>query len=62
MNLVKLREYEVPKDVRAKPIMLNLPLRWLDDWTKAGDVLGLYEHPETHELIIKKISTSTVSS
>lgn len=58
-NLVKHGEYEVEND---KPIKVNVPIIWLRDNTQPGDVLGLFEHPGTHQLIIEKITPSKEAS
>lgn len=53
-NLVKLREYDVPMD-DSRAILIAVPVVWLRDHAKPGDKLGLYECPETHRLVIKKL-------
>ena len=56
-NLVKHAEYDITEATfDSKPLKVTPPIIWVRTQTKPGDVLGLFEHPETHELIIKKIS------
>jgi len=50
-DLVKHSEYEVED---GKTIKVTVPIQWLRDFTKTGDMLGLFEDSE-HRLIIEKI-------
>lgn len=54
-KMSKLREYIVPDD-RGRFLQVSIPALWLRDHTKPGEKLGIFEHPETHQLIIEKIS------
>lgn len=55
-NLVLHTTYEITEDTfNSKPLKVTPPIIWLRTQTKPGDKLGLFEHPETHELIIKQI-------
>lgn len=51
-DLVKHSEYEIED---GKPVKITVPIIWLRGFAKPGEVLGLFEHPETHQLIIDKI-------
>lgn len=60
-NMSKLREYNVPDD-RDRFLQVSIPALWLRDHTKPGDKLCIYEHPETHQLIIDIIPQSKEAS
>lgn len=62
-NLVLHTVYDITEETfDSKPLKVTPPVIWVRTQTKPGDKVGLFEHPETHQLIIEKISPSKDAS